>query len=125
MRKKRYIQLSTVLLMGVVAGSTFCGVTAHHMESMPNMSPSCSTGYFLAALPQSSQERGALFTFLSILVLLALFLIVRTRTRDNSIGESRSVFLFPENARGHDPLMELFRRGILNPKIYNLALMRS
>ena len=117
--------LSVGLLAGVVAVSALCGVTAHHAESVSDISTNCcETEYLSVALLQPLQERGFVFALFSLLVFFVAYLIQKFQW---AVGREyvRAPFLPQSYEFLRNIFVELFRRGILNPKIYNLALIRN
>ena len=113
------------LLAGAVAISALCGITAHHAANISNISTSCcETEYPPVALLQPLQEKGFVFALFS---LLAFFVAYSIQKFKQVVGreDARAPSLPQPYEVSPNIFVELFRRGILNPKIYNLALIRN
>jgi len=124
MSSVRHQKILFGVVIALIAVSTLCGVGTHHL-AMPRMSSSCGISYMLTTLPQPLQGKSALFIFLGLLLLLAIYPIPKIQSRKDI---KRETYSNPYTKSGITPinhLLELFRRGILNPKVFEFALIRS
>lgn len=89
------------------------------------MSVNCGLSYFMADFPQPLQRSGALFTFISLFIFSVTYLIMGIKIVKNDSSTKKVRQLSTDSAGILDILIELFRRGILNSKVFELAIIRS
>ena len=116
----------TLVAIGVVfvAASSFCWAAPHHMLFMVDASGACNVATYLSATLPQAPDYGKVFLVLALLV-FAYGFVLRTPRKRSADGCA----LHTQRSGGsreapQSPLQELFRRGILNPKIFDAAVLR-
>jgi hypothetical protein len=111
----------------VIAMSPFCGAILRHVAPMADMAGDCGARYSLTVLPQTGSGKDVLSTLLCLAVFLIAYLFVKILDKSMTkpaVNSAHEIATGKSVQTISNPLLELFRRGILNPKIFEAAYFR-